>query len=403
MVQPHRLERNINLYYLGEFASALYFIIPVWVAFERQYLTFTQMSLIDGIRQLVVLVSQLPTGAFADIFGRRVSIVIGNIINMIGLFAMAFATTGTAIAAALITRGIGDGFVSGADTALLYDSLKEMGREHEFTKIRGRGVLVNQLGIIIGSVFAGYMYAYWKGLPFVAFGICVLISAGFFALMKEPILDSERFTMRSYGQRMKRGFGELFKSRYITYLSAFYVLVGGITWSWQLYFNQIYASDIGYNEIAKGWLFAVIRFVNAVLIVRMLHLERFISKGRVFIFFPSVMLISSLFTLIPSTPVGTFLLFTMTLASTLRFVLLDSYVNEFFVSKYRATALSALNLLVGVVYTILVIVSGPILDTFTSRVVYVGMGGIIIVAIIPLALLLRKHKPVTVAIEITNA
>jgi len=167
--------------------------------------------------------------------------------------------------------------------------------------------------------------------------------------------------------------------------------VGGITWSWQIYFYQIYASAIGYNEIEKGWLFALIRLINSILIVRIITIKHIITKKRVFLFFPLLILISSYPAVFENLILNTVMLFTMTLASTLRFILLDGYTNELFDSKLRATAMSALNLLVGIVYIILVSSYGPILDRFTAQYVLIFAGTLTLLFIFPRGLLLSRQ------------
>ncbi|HUV47172.1 MAG TPA: hypothetical protein VMW29_03495, partial [Candidatus Bathyarchaeia archaeon] len=66
-----RLRRNISLAYINSFVIALIFIIPVWVAFERRVLTFTQMALVEVFAAGITTFLELPTGALADLIGRR--------------------------------------------------------------------------------------------------------------------------------------------------------------------------------------------------------------------------------------------------------------------------------------------------------------------------------------------
>jgi len=117
-----KLNRNISLYYAVEFLSFLNFFIPIWVAYERQFLTFTQMSLIAGFRFFITTVLEIPTGALGDMLGRKWSVAIGFFAEVIGLVVVAIATSGTYIFVGAIFRGSADAFRSGSDTALVYDS-----------------------------------------------------------------------------------------------------------------------------------------------------------------------------------------------------------------------------------------------------------------------------------------
>ncbi len=114
-----KLARNTNLYYLTQFCELLVFIIPIWVSFQRQFLTFTQMSLIASMRWAITALLELPSGAIADLIGRRLSIAIGHAIQAVGIWAIAFSQSAEPIVVGYILQGIGESFVSGANVALV--------------------------------------------------------------------------------------------------------------------------------------------------------------------------------------------------------------------------------------------------------------------------------------------
>lgn len=391
MDRVKKLKRNITLFYLDSFLGSLIFILPIWVTFQRQYLTFTQMSLLTGVRFFCAILFELPTGAFADLFGRKLSVVLGFLIQAASLLIMGLSVNGIQLAFGLIIMGIGEAFASGADIALLYDSLKELKLESEFQKIRSKSIIIVQAGIIISSIFAGYLFNFYKPLPYFAEAVSLFLSALIFFQMYEEKRPHSSLTINKYIDQTMNGVKEVFKKGFTRDLSIFYVLIGGLTWSWQVYFNQIYATSIGYSEVGKGWLFAIIRFINSVLIIRILHFDRYITKKNVFIIYPLLLLISTLPTIYPSFALGTLLLFLMTLASTLRFVVLDGYVNEEFTSHHRATAISALNMLVRLVYILSVALSGPLLDKLPAGATYFIMGIIVLIVVMPKGISLSRQ------------
>jgi MFS family permease len=392
MTRQQAFQRNIPLIYGADFLNALLFIIPVWVAFYRQYLSFTQISLMTSVAIAIGIVFEMPTGAVADFFGRKKSIALGMMVYAFGACLIGFAHNGWMIIAGALINGIGNTFISGASTAVLYETLKEVGEEKQFAKIRSNDVLINQLGIILSSVFAGYLYAMWQGLPFVLTGITSAFGGLLYLFMQEPTIEKEKFTVKNFALQHVRGLHEAFKTRYLTNLSLFYGLVGGITWGWQTYFTQIYATSIGYSEIGKSWLFAIIRLVNSIIIIRLLHFDKHLTRKNMFLFFPLIILFSALFAPLPSHALGTVLLFTMTMSSTIRFIVLDKYVNEEFSSKYRATTLSALNMFVSLVQIAILAISGPLLDHFSAGFVYFCMGIFALVTILPQGVYLSRHQ-----------
>jgi MFS family permease len=386
-----KYKRNIYLYYFSDFCFSLLFTIPVWVNFFRQYFTFTQMSLLNGAVITIIFLLQIPTGAFADMTGRKTSMVVGAIIWGLALIFEGFAKNGLMIVIAELLTGVGTAFVSGANLALVYDSLKEIGKEHQFYKVRSIDVMLVQFAIIFSSIIAGYLFIIWKGLPFFFTGIALItgsIACMFFYEIKKK---HEYLQLSHYIEQSKLGFKEIFKDKATKNVSLFYILVGGMTLAWQVYFNQIYATSIGYSVLGKSWLFAIIRFVNVIILIRVLHFEKYVTKKNIYFFFPAIILFSSLLAVIPIKALGTFLLFTMTMPSTLRVIVLDKYVNERFNSKYRATALSALNMFLSIFMIIIMIVSGPIIDKFSAGTAYFVMGIIALILILPRGIALSKQ------------
>lgn len=391
MTYTKKLRRNIKLLYYSEFLSNLMFFIPIWVAFERQYLTFTQMSLIAALRFAITSFLELPTGALADLVGRKISVAIGFLSEALGLIIVGLSTNGTGILIGAIFRGSGDAFRSGSDTALLYDSLKELGEENVFSKIKSKFSLYNQFGIIISSILAGYLFDIWVGLPYLTYATFLIITAILYFLMQEPQIDSEKFTLKNYILQTRDGIRETLKTNYTKLVSIFYLTVGGITWAFNTYFNQIFASGIGYTEIGKSWLFAIIRLLNAIVLIRLLHIQRLVTKKRVYVLFPLVILVATLPAFSEQIIIGTSALFLLTLTSSMRFVVLDNFVNDEFTSKYRATAMSTLNLGVSVIYTVIVALGGKIIDNQGVGFLYSLLGMIAVIIIGPIGIILARH------------
>lgn len=385
--------RNLRAYYISEFLGSLFFTIPVWVAFQRSFLSFTQMSLLAGFMLGMQLLLEIPTGAVADLFGKRLSVILGLTVSFFGTLIMGFSDNAPQIFLGGAIVSLGTALISGANVALIYEILKDRHKENLFPKIRSNDVLCLQVGIIVSSIAAGYLFAIRPWLPFLMEGVAFLVSATvvlFF--IKEPAFQKEHFSFSSYFQQISLGFREISKNQFIRNLSLFYALVGGLTWSWQIYFNQIYASALGYNEVDKGWLFAIIRFVNAIILFRIFHVEKSISKNRIFGLFLFLITFVTLFTVWADKNLGTLLLFVMTFSSTIRFIALDNYVNAEFESKYRATAMSSLNMLVSLVFVIIVSLSGPLLDRFPVGITYFLWGIVTLILLLPKTFSLAKKN-----------
>lgn len=380
-----RLNKNITLFYFESFFTALIFVIPVWVAFERRILSFTEMALIESLASLSVISLELPTGAFADLIGKRKAIILGWLIRGSGNIYLAFATSLPMFILGFVICAVGTALVSGSETALIYDSLKEAGKEDFFGKFNARAGFIYRSALIFSTFLGGFLYHIWIGLPYVMMGISEIIATGFIFLMIEPQIDTAKFTLRNYMRQTRDGFKELLKSKYMKKLTLYYTLVGGITWTCLYYFNQPFAADLGYSEIGQSILFAVLYLASSLMVYVLTETEHLLSKSIVYLGFPVIMAISLIPGAVATKYVAPFLLLGILFTGSSRFAILDKYANKEFLSKYRATAVSSLNMLVSIFYVLVVGISGKIQDIYNTKIIFTFLGLLTTIVIIPIA------------------
>ncbi len=384
------VDRNITLYYVTEFFYALLFLIPVYIAFQNQYLTLTQMGFLAAARYIVMLLMELPTGVFADMWGRKISCAIGGAIDALGLFLIALFPTPTWIIAGTLIRALGESAISGASTALLYDTLKEAGREEEFGTITAREGMYTQVALILATLLGGFLYAFGQTVPFFLSGISVTISAVSYLFMKEPHIDSIKYSWSLYIENTKNGAKQLFKNSYVSYLSLYYIIVAGVTWSWAIYINLVYLNATGLPESAQGLVLSAVRIFNAVVLLRLTKRILSFTRAKGPWVHPALMVIGALLASVPNLTVNIFALVPFMFASNLRFNLLNKLVNDEFDSKHRATALSTLNFFMSIIFSAIVGFSGIIVELSSPSMLY------ILTSLIPLPFLLYLAQKIHV-------
>jgi len=383
MTYQQKLKRNLKLIYLANFFSALIFVIPIWVAFERRILTFTQMAMLQSILAAITIFLELPTGALADLIGRKKTIVLGWLIRAIASMYVAFASSFSMFFTAVIGFGISAALISGADTALTFDTLKELKQEDDFPKFIAKTGLAHQSGLIIATLLGGYLYRYWIGLPYFLMGITALITSFIILYMIEPKIDTVKFTLKAYVNQTKNGFKELFKTDYMKKLTIYYTFVGGITWSCLYYYNQPFATDVGFTEIQMSWVFGITMLLSSLSILLLVQSKKFLSRNRVYLGFPIIMSLALLPGIFANKTIAPILLFGVTLSGSSRFAILNKYTNKEFESKYRATAISALNMLVSFFFIIVVGFSGKIQDLYNTKTIFTLLGILTVLLVFP--------------------
>jgi MFS family permease len=286
---------------------------------------------------------------------------------------------------------IGGAFVSGADEALFYDSLKQLKREDEYISLNAKINLLYRAAMIFAIFGGGYLYSINVGLPYIMRGLGVVVALILALFMVEPYIDSEKFSAISYVNKLKAGIKSLVSTPYMRTLSIYYIVMAGVSWSCLYYFNNPFAADVGYTNIGQSNLFTVIYIITTLLLLYITKQKRLLRKEVVFVAFPIVLTIGLLPGIFAGKLIAGILLGFVILAGGARFSILHGFVNEEIDSSHRATALSALSLLVNVVCAVLIASLGWVQRDFGTQTVFTILGGVVIVLGVPATYSLLKQ------------
>jgi MFS family permease len=123
-----------------------------WVQEKHVPVAALAATLAAGDLALVAL--EVPTGWFADRCGHRLSLIVGSVLQVVGMSCCWLGQGVPGLLAASVTVAFGDAFRSGADQALLYRSCAAIDREADFQRIEANTRAV-QLVAMVGLILAG--------------------------------------------------------------------------------------------------------------------------------------------------------------------------------------------------------------------------------------------------------
>jgi MFS family permease len=218
---------NVPLFYLYRFLRDAQVWIPVWVVFLtlEQGFSLAQVTAADGLFFLAVCVLEVPTGAVADRWGRSRSIGLGCLALTGALFVFAYTTSFAIMLLSFGIWAVAVTLMSGADLALLYDSLKAMGREHEYEKHAGRGEASLWIGAAAATFIGGPIAAFTsiQFTIFIGVGVTLLAAAVAF-LMVEPPHRADPAKQVRYVDTIATGLRIVWRDRALRWL----VIAGGV-------------------------------------------------------------------------------------------------------------------------------------------------------------------------------
>jgi MFS family permease len=155
-------EANIWKSYLFQFLLAFQLWWPIWVVYLTDYRGFslTQVSVLEALFWVVIVIAEVPTGAVADRFGRKTSLVLSAVAFTGAVLVFGLAGNYWLVLVSYVLWGFQLSLQSGADSALVFESLKALGREREYQRVAGMGWGVFSagalMGLLLGAPLAGW-------------------------------------------------------------------------------------------------------------------------------------------------------------------------------------------------------------------------------------------------------
>ena len=175
------------------FLRELMFFIPILVPFWSKWLSMQQIFMLEAAFSAMMLIFEIPSGYFADIFGRKKSLIAGSFFGALGIAAFAFSSDFTGFFVGEILTGIGISFVSGAEEAITYETLLQSHQEGRYKKVQGKIFLYGRLASIISNISGGLLAIIIIRLPFYASLLPFLLAFILSLTLQEPQRHTEKF------------------------------------------------------------------------------------------------------------------------------------------------------------------------------------------------------------------
>ena len=262
------LGKNLRLLSIQKALVTVYFHLPVVVLFWQDLgLTMLEIMLLQSIFSIAMVLLEFPSGLFADMFGRKLTLTLAALSNLIGIVLYCFAEGFYSLLAAELFIA---GFIamqSGADSAFLFDWLKSDNREDEFPRIFGNLIFYSTLVAGAAQIFGGFIAA--VDLRFTIYACVPFVFVAFVAAtqLEEPpnhansTNDTARFTT-DLQEQLKSVYFSIKRDDILLWV----LVYAGIIFSFNLaglWLYQPYFDVAGIDIIYFGIVFASFQVVSA--------------------------------------------------------------------------------------------------------------------------------------------
>jgi MFS family permease len=279
----YELRRDLRLFYAFRLLATSYLYFPIFMFFQAQRgLSYFEQLALGGIYSAVIVVAEVPTGVFADRFGRRRSMLAGALAMVgscvIALGAHDFSTFVIAEALAAVSIAL----CSGADTAYLYDLLAAHDRVHEYPRRESAASAWHLVGSGLAFAGGGLLARVDLALPYVVTAAVAATAAVIACAMRDErprVVVPGRGDLRSWGRQTVGALAEVGRNGRLVWIVAYSAVVFVLLRA-TVYVYQPYLEERGLDALDIGVLFAAVYLVSAGVAYRTHALRRQFGEDR---------------------------------------------------------------------------------------------------------------------------
>jgi len=376
--------KNIRIAYALSFLWRSWFWLGIWIFYYLRFTDYAGIGFLEAVMITTATIGEIPTGAIADIVGKRTVIILAFAMGAIGNIVMAFAPNYWVLVASIVTMTLGGAFYSGSLEALVYDTLIENGNTDIYHKVISRMTTMQNFGMAVAGITGGFLYQINISLPFIlvafAYTVGLLLSTG----LIEPKIDTEKYSWTKFLSQNKRGFNQLFSTKRIAFLTLLFLIPGAFMIATDNVLNDATALELGFTSVQLGifvtilYLFGVFVSEQSTWIIKKLN-SRWLYSTMLGLYIGTLLTMPKAGFLI-----GGILLLLRYGAATVFGNYESVRINAVIDSRYRATTLSTLSLMKNIPYVLGATSMGILMNIYTTKIFsfYFGLLALVCVTVL---------------------
>ncbi len=375
---------NVRFDYIFCFLKNFDISNSIWVLYlVYKGMSLWQIGIVEGIYHLTSLLCEVPSGALADLLGRKKVILSGRIFSAISSIICLFGGSMWHFALAFAISAIGQNLNSGSEEALVYDSMKQLGLADRYIKVNSRLNVIIEIaqGIatVAGGVIAEYSFA-WCYVASVIVALLALVPAIFFVepeiLMSTQESNSNDdfipYNHESASTNNKINVVTLVKTHFITSLKViksdaklrrilFYYPMVFTFHTIVFFYGQEFFSLLGMNKLQIS---LIMLFASMISILGAVSSEWFLKQfGHKAKYVASILMGCGIIAMSRYSLIISILAFAVVnYANSVLYPIQSAAINDLIPSKHRATIISVNSMLFSVLMVILFPVCGLFAD-----------------------------------------
>ena len=358
-----------NIWKLYIIKALRWFLLAMPIAvifFQDNGLSLSEVMTLQGIYSLTIAIMEIPSGFLADRFGRKQTLVFGTFFSFFGFLIISTSFDFWPFLFGELLLGVGASFISGADSALLYDSLLESNKKELYTKMEGRTYGIGNLSEALAGICGGLLADISLRLPW-GVQTCVAALAIPIALtLVEPKMHSinqRAFNLKSIWNILKFC---ILENKLLKWLIIFSSITGLATLS-LAWFAQPYFKSINMPIAYFGFVWAILNLSTGFASFNAHYFEKKWSNNQLLLFICLGISLPIIFIVFASPIVGLCLILMVFLIRGIATPTLRQFINELTPSDVRATVLSIRSFTIRLSFSIVAPFLGWVFDNYSIK------------------------------------
>jgi len=366
--------------------------MPVIVLFyEKNGLSLQDIFILKSIYSIVAVAFEIPSGYLADTWGKKNCLILGSILFFGGYLTYSFTETFLTFVFAEVLLSIGQTFVNGADSALLYNTVANYKKNELYLHYEGKLTMIGNFSEAIAGVLGGLLAFYSLRLPFYA--QAVIAFSGIPAALALTEYGGKTAQTNALSEVVRIIKYSLFTNKQLAYNIVFSGIIGAATLT-MAWFVQPVLIQLETPVSYFGIIWTVLNLAVGISAFYSEKIENYFGETKMnmlILLFISGGYILLAFNLMSYSLLVILLLFY--LVRGFATPILKGYINQLTLSEMRTTVLSIRNFIIRLLFAFISPIAGWISDYYSIKTALLFIAFCIVIPGISIYFLNRKrHK-----------
>ncbi len=356
------VKHNIPKLYIIKIAKWFMLFMPFMIPFYQDNgLDLAQISLLKAIYSISIVVLEIPSGYLADILGRKKTLLIGSLLGFFGFATYSFSYGFVGFLIAEMILGFGQSLISGADSAMLYDTLDDLKRKDEYVKYEGRVISIGNISEMAAGLIGGLLVTISLRVPYIAQTAVAFIAIPASLTLIEPKRNAKVVKM-GFSHILNIVKYSLVENKNLRWNILHSSIIGACSLSMATLVVQPFLKEINLPLTYFGVVWVVLNFIVGAIAFYAYKIERQLKKVKSLILISAIMPLGYIFLSQIFSYWGLIILIVFYISRGFATPVLKDYINQLTDSNVRATVLSVRNFVIRIFFAII----GPFIGWYTD-------------------------------------